>query len=51
MLEVSDEVCARRVAAKLLVDVRTVRRALCGETVRGLVGRRIAAAISEYRGR
>jgi hypothetical protein len=34
-------VLAREIAAAVLADVRTVRRVLRGETVRGLVGARI----------
>jgi hypothetical protein len=44
-----DEVLARRVAGETLADVRTVRRALRGERVRGLLGTRIAEAIRAHR--
>ena len=45
-----DEVLAREVAAATLTDVRTVRRVLRGERVRGLVGARIRAEL-ERRGK
>jgi hypothetical protein len=40
-----DEALARRVAGDTLADLRTVRRALRGEHVRGLVGKLIREAI------
>jgi hypothetical protein len=46
---VADEVLAREVAAAVLADVRTVRRVLRGERVRGLVGARIRAEIERRR--
>jgi hypothetical protein len=43
---VIDEVLAREVASAVLADVRTVRRVLRGESVRGLVGARIRAELA-----
>jgi hypothetical protein len=40
-----DELLAREVAAVTLTDIRTVRRVLRGEPVRGLVGARICAEL------
>jgi hypothetical protein len=44
-----DEVLAREVAAAVLADVRTVRRVLQGQRVRGLVGARIRAELERRR--
>lgn len=44
-----DELLAREVAAAVLADVRTVRRVLRGELVRGLVGLRIQAELARRR--
>lgn len=44
-----DEVLARQVAGDTLADIRTVRRVLRGERVRGVVAERIIAAISARR--
>jgi hypothetical protein len=46
---VVDEILAREVAAAVLADVRTVRRILRGERVRGLVGVRIRTEIERRR--
>jgi hypothetical protein len=47
--QVVDEVLAREVAAAVLADVRTVRRVLRGQSVRGLVGARIRAELERRR--
>jgi hypothetical protein len=47
--QVVDEVLAREVAAAVLADVRTVRRFLRGQPVRGLVGARIRAELERRR--
>jgi hypothetical protein len=44
-----DERLARQVAALALADIRTVRRALRGEAVRGFVGQRIREAVDRLR--
>ena len=44
-----DELLARQVAATVLADVRTVRRVIRGEWVRGLVGARIRAELERRR--
>jgi hypothetical protein len=46
-LDAQAELFARRIAGELLCDVRTVRRVMRGEQVRGLVGARIARALEE----
>jgi hypothetical protein len=46
---VIDEVFAREVASAVMVDVRTVRRVLKGELVRGLVGARIRSELARRR--
>lgn len=45
MQHVIDELLAREVAAATHSDVRTVRRVMRGEPVRGLVGARIRAEL------
>jgi hypothetical protein len=45
MKHVVDELLAREVAAATHADVRTVRRVMLGEPVRGLVGARIRAEL------
>ncbi len=45
MQHVIDELLAREVAIATHADVRTVRRVLRGEPVRGLVGARIRAEL------
>jgi hypothetical protein len=47
--QVVDEVLAREVATAVLADVRTVRRVLRGQPVRGLVGARIRAELERRR--
>jgi hypothetical protein len=44
-----DERLARQVAAVAFADVRTVRRVLRGEPVRGFVGQRIREAVERLR--
>jgi hypothetical protein len=44
-----DEALARKVAAAAFADIRTVRRALRGEPVRGFVGARIRAELRQGR--
>jgi hypothetical protein len=44
-----DEALARRVAAATFADIRTVRRVLRGEPVRGFVGARIRAELERSR--
>jgi hypothetical protein len=44
-----DELLARQVAAVVMADVRTVRRAIRGEGVRGFVGARIQAELERRR--
>jgi hypothetical protein len=44
-----DERLARRAAAVAMADVRTVRRVLRGEPVRGFVGLRIREAVERLR--
>jgi hypothetical protein len=46
MKHVIDELLAREVAAATFTDVRTVRRVLRGEPVRGLAGARIRAELA-----
>lgn len=41
-----DEILARRVAGETLADIRTVRRALRGERIRGVIGQRIREALA-----
>jgi hypothetical protein len=45
MQHVIDELLAREVATAIHADVRTVRRVMRGEAVRGLVGARIRAEL------
>ena len=49
MTDPVDERLARHVAAVAMADVRTVRRALRGEPVRGFVGLRIREAVERLR--
>ncbi len=44
-----NEVLARRVAGETLADLRTVRKALRGGVVRGIIGQRVRAKILELR--
>jgi hypothetical protein len=44
-----DEVLARRVAGVTLADVRTVRKVMRGELVRGHIAQRIQAALDKAR--
>jgi len=46
MKHVVDELLAREVAAVTFTDVRTVRRVMRGEPVRGLAGARIRAELA-----
>lgn len=46
MKHVVDELLAREVAAATFTDVRTVRRVMRGEPVRGLAGARIRAELA-----
>jgi hypothetical protein len=46
MKHVIDELLVREVAAATFTDVRTVRRVLRGEPVRGLAGARIRAELA-----
>ena len=47
--QIIDELLARQVAAAAMADIRTVRRALRGERVRGFVGARILAELERRR--
>jgi hypothetical protein len=45
VLHGADEDLALRIAGEVSADVRTVRKVLRGETVRGRIGKRIAEAL------
>lgn len=51
MTHETDEALARRVAGQTLTDVRTVRKVMRGEPVRGVVKQRIQAALDRARER
>jgi hypothetical protein len=47
MMMGADEILVRKIAADAMVDVRSVRKFLAGQPVRGFAGARIARAVAE----